>query len=154
MTTVQKWENLPLDTPLAEVEGASWWQELEAAAQRITCEGCRKEAMSLISGMHDLVNSRLKKAFFDEGNFRKVAAEYQQAIQALPQCSPSQATALERCIQDIKGRSDSSVNPWATCQSSIGCALPHKQPATQEEEDQRFMDALVEALKKEGKLDA
>ena len=72
----------------------------------------------------------------------------------LPLCTSSQATALERCIQDIKAKGDASVNPWATCQSSIGCTLPHKQPATQEEEDQRFMDALVEALKKEGKLDA
>ena len=156
--TLDELRALPLDTPLykeGEGAGSSWWQQLEAVAESIPCSGCKAEALSLISGMHDLVNHRLKQPLYNEENFQTVAGYYAQAVLAtLPGCSPSQAAAVERCIQDIKARGDTSVNPWAVCQSSAGCALPHRQPAaTQEEEDQKFMDRLVEALRKEGKLE-
>jgi len=146
---------LPLDTPLAQLEGKVWWQALEATTQGMNCKRCQQEAFSLISAMHDLVNARLGKPLFNEENFRAVAGEYartlmgEDARQSLPHCSPSQAAAIERCIQQLK-QEDRGVNPWAVCQSSIGCALPHR---SQQQEDEGFMDALVEALKKAGKLE-
>ena len=152
--TLDEFRALPLDTPLEEEgAGSSWWRQLEAVAESIPCSGCKAEALSLISGMHDLVNHRLKQPLYNEENFRAVAGYYAQAVLgALPSCSPEQAAAVERCIQDIKARGDTSVNPWAVCQSSVGCALSHRQ-VSQEEEDERFMDKLVEALRKEGKLE-
>lgn len=200
---------LDVDTSLSEAEGASWWQTLEQTVQGITCSGCKQEALSLISAMHDLVNWRLGKSLHDNENFRAVARDYVQALgqeedlageleqylikrikfledkipnstnreeerlqvgintlggvldelrrlqkagfNALPGCTPSQAATVEQCIQDIKAKGDTNVNPWAVCQSSVGCALPHGQ-VSQEEEEERFMDKLIEALKKEGKL--
>lgn len=71
--------NLPTNSD-PEVFGPYYWKALHDITHRIPCPACRKDGVPLMIFMHDTINYKIGKPFFDLENFKK----WQKYISEIP----------------------------------------------------------------------
>ncbi len=83
---------------IPDAAGPSWWASFEGIARAIRdagCESCGREALRLVSLIHDLVNVELGRPVFDPANVKHFASRYAYALEMAGGApSPQLAEAL------------------------------------------------------------
>ena len=125
---------------IPDAAGPSWWASFEGIAQAIKnagCESCGREAIQLVSLIHDLVNVELGRPVFNKENIKHYASRFAYALELSggplsPQLADSLALSsgslecsgswspnvkVAHMRQFLKNRHPAPTAPLALCQS-------------------------------------